>query len=102
MGLYAEFLTVLDTKTYVVTPRRGGPGGGEGKRRRRGGLLTERKHIVFTAHSSAREWPCSADWLVTEAFSIDPSSPPDTGGPLWSHSCRLRVCKRPTTVETLF
>lgn len=33
-----------------------------------GGLLTERKHIVFTAHSSAWERPCSADWLLMEAF----------------------------------
>lgn len=52
MGLYAEFLTVLDTKTYVVTLRRGGLGGGEGGE---GGLLTEQKHIVFTALISGCE-----------------------------------------------
>lgn len=42
---------MLDTKTYVVTLKEGGLGGGGGG----GGgvLLTERKHIVFTAHSSA-------------------------------------------------
>lgn len=40
---------MLDTKTYVVTLKEGGLGGGGGG----GVLLTERKHIVFTAHSSA-------------------------------------------------
>lgn len=47
MGLYAEFLTVLDTKTYVVTLRRGGLGGGEWRRGGGGWDCLQSENILF-------------------------------------------------------
>ena len=54
MGLYAEFLTVLDTKTcgYTEEGRAESKGGEEKADEGGGGLLTEQKHVVLTAHSS--------------------------------------------------
>ncbi len=48
VGLYAEFLTVLDTKPCVVTLSRGGLGGGEeGRRRGGGGDCLQSENILF-------------------------------------------------------
>lgn len=86
MGLYAELRTLLDTKTYVVTLR--GEGWEEGRRGEGGGDCLQSENILFLLPThQCKERPCSADWLVMEAFTIDLSSTPDTGGLLWSSSC---------------
>lgn len=64
-----ELLTVVDTKTYVVTLSRGGEGVGE---------CLQSKNILCLLPTP--HWPCSADWLVTQVFIVDVSSTADTGG----------------------